>query len=82
VDTAVTYIHAQWAKQQQQQQQQQQTSQQQQQQQFQPNLALVFASCNYGAQLQDVVAAVRRSCPTVKHIFGCSVSENELRASC
>jgi hypothetical protein len=34
----------------------------------------VFASCNYGAQLQDVLAAVRRACPTVKHIFGCSVS--------
>jgi hypothetical protein len=59
-------------------------SQQQQQQQsaggvaggssgFQPDVALVFASCNYGSQLQDVVAAVRRAAPSVRAVFGCSV---------
>jgi hypothetical protein len=73
VESAAKDIQAQWAKQQQQ-QQQQPKQQQQQQQQFQPDLALVFASCNYGPQLQDVVAAVRRAAPSVKHIFGCSVS--------
>lgn len=77
VDTAAANIQAEWAKQQQQQQAgQQQTGQQQQQQQqaFQPDLAIVFASCNYGSQLQDMVKAVRRAAPSVKHIFGCSVS--------
>lgn len=40
---------------------------------FEPTLALVFASCNYGSQLQDVVRSVRRSVPSVRHVFGCSV---------
>eukprot|EP00879_Flechtneria_rotunda_P033425 GHRR01037017.1.p1 GENE.GHRR01037017.1~~GHRR01037017.1.p1 ORF type:complete len:221 (+),score=43.56 GHRR01037017.1:522-1184(+) len=39
---------------------------------FEPDLAIVFASCNYGPQLEDVVTAVRRSMPSVKHIFGCT----------
>jgi hypothetical protein len=46
----------------------------QQQPDFQPDLALVFASCNYGSQLQDVVRAIRREVPSVRHVFGCSVS--------
>jgi hypothetical protein len=46
----------------------------QQQPDLQPDLALVFASCNYGSQLQDVVRAIRREVPSVRHVFGCSVS--------
>lgn len=42
---------------------------------FEPTLALVFASCNYGSQLQDVVRCVRRSVPSVRHVFGCSVGD-------
>jgi hypothetical protein len=55
-------------------QQQQPQQQQPQQQVFEPDLAIVFASCNYGRQLQDVVAAVRKVAPSVQHVFGCSVS--------
>ncbi|WIA13834.1 hypothetical protein OEZ85_007378 [Tetradesmus obliquus] len=44
----------------------------QQQPDLQPDLALVFASCNYGSQLQDVVRAIRREVPSVRHVFGCS----------
>jgi hypothetical protein len=58
----------------QQQQQQQPVNQQRQQHTgFQPELALVFASCNYGSQLPGLVAAVREAAPSVKHIFGCTV---------
>lgn len=46
---------------------------QHQQGDFQPDLALVFASCNYGSQLQDVVRAIRRAVPSVRKVFGCSV---------
>jgi hypothetical protein len=46
----------------------------QQQPDFQPELALVFASCNYGSQLQDVVRAITREVASVRHVFGCSVS--------
>lgn len=77
VGAAAATIQAQWAQQQQQQQQQQSGQEQQQQQEFQPDLAIVFASCNYGSQLQDVVRAVRRAAPSVKHIFGCSVSPQQ-----
>lgn len=45
------------------------------------NLAIVFASCNYGSQLQDVVAVVRRAVPSVRHIFGCTVSAEMIRVS-
>lgn len=43
---------------------------------FEPDLAIVFASCNYGSQLQDVVSAIRRQVPSVRHVFGCSVSNS------
>lgn len=86
VKTAAANIQSQWEQQQQQKHQRKQTQegiganaesseqQQQQQQVFEPDLAIVFASCNYGRQLQDVVAAVRKVAPSVQHVFGCSVS--------
>jgi len=71
----VSEIMKQHQRQQQQQQQQGNTGQSHAQQlDFTPDLAIVYASCNYGPQLQDVVKAVRRAVPSVKHIFGCSVS--------
>lgn len=56
--------------------------QKQQSSEFEPDLAIVFASCNYGSQLQDVVKAIRREVPSVRHVFGCSVSPRSRRSKC
>jgi small ligand-binding sensory domain FIST len=42
---------------------------------FAPDIALVFASCSYGQDLENVVSEIRKQLPSVKRIFGCSVSK-------
>ena len=46
---------------------------------FAPEVALVFASCSYGQDLENVVKEIRQQLPSVKRIFGCSVSISNLR---
>jgi deleted-in-malignant-brain-tumors protein 1 len=41
---------------------------------FEPELALVFAAAAYGSGLEEVVPALRQLVPSLRHIFGCTVS--------
>lgn len=41
---------------------------------FEPELAIVFASCSYGRELEKLVPLLRAQCPTLKYIFGSTVS--------
>ena len=41
---------------------------------FQPELALVFATAAYGGGLEEVVPALRQLVPSLRHVFGCTVS--------
>ncbi len=40
---------------------------------FQPDVALVFATAAYAEQLEQVVPALRRLAPSLRHVFGCTV---------
>jgi deleted-in-malignant-brain-tumors protein 1 len=44
-----------------------------------PQLAIVFVSQTYDADINDVVAELRARLPSLKHIFGCSVSRSGAR---
>lgn len=41
----------------------------------QPELALVFVSCVHGSNFEQVVPLLRARLPSLKTIFGCSVSD-------
>lgn len=41
---------------------------------FEPELALVFVTAAYGDGLEEVVPALRQLAPSLKHVFGCTVS--------
>lgn len=42
---------------------------------FEPELAIVFATAAHGDGLEDVVPALREAVPSLRHVFGCTVSE-------
>jgi hypothetical protein len=43
---------------------------------FEPELAIVFASCSYGRELDKLALLLRAQCPTLKYIFGSTVSSS------
>jgi hypothetical protein len=48
----------------------------------QPELALVFVSSAYGAQYERIIPALRELVPSLKCVYGCSVSWPRRRGPC